>query len=333
MGTFVDPFLDTGFKRIFGTEDVSNEILCAFLNALFAEDPVLRNITSVTYRPTERVREWTGGKTIAYDVHCTTSTGHRFIIEMQANDQVYFLKRAFYYVARAVADQGHKGKKGTHTVSGYGDVMIAEEPVVETYWNYDVIPVIGVFLSDFFIDGLDRKLVTRCRFMDEEDPKPVGDYIRMIFIQMPAFTKREDECESPFEQWMYNLKNMATMQTMAFTSHQDIFNRLANVASLTQLSPEERAQYDYDLKKARDYHAEMDTARIRGMEQGIAEGRARGIAEGIAEGRAKGRAEFSLEIAVKLIATGMPDETIANLTELSIDEIKALRDKQFAKNF
>lgn len=199
MSTFVDPFLDTGFKRIFGTENVSNDILCAFLNALFAGDPVLEGIVSVTYRPTERTREWMGGKSIAYDVHCETSTGHRFIIEMQANDQVYFLQRAFYYVARAVSEQGYKGKQEPEGIEWVGDYMTTQEPEPEPYWNYNVIPVVGVFLSDFFIDGLPRKAITRCRFMDEFDHRPVGDYMRMVFIQMPAFKKRKGECETALD--------------------------------------------------------------------------------------------------------------------------------------
>ncbi|MDE7160074.1 MAG: PD-(D/E)XK nuclease family transposase [Muribaculaceae bacterium] len=348
MSIFVDPFLDTGFKRIFGTEDVSNDILCAFLNALFADDPVLSNIVSVHYRPTERTRVWNGGKSIAYDVHCETSTGHRFIIEMQANDQVYFLQRAFYYVARAVADQGYKGKQDPEGVDWAGDAAVVSEPEPETYWNYDVIPVVGVFLSDFLIEGLPRKAVTRCRFVDEQGHVPVGDYMRMVFIQMPAFRKRKDECDTPLDQWIYNLKYMPGMQTMAFTSDQAIFRRLASVASLTQLSPAERREYDYELKKTRDYYAEMATARLRGEEQGRAEGLEKGLAEGLAEGlekglaeglaeglekgRVKGRAEGiaegrlgqSLEIARNLIAMGMTDEAISAATNLPVKDVKAL---------
>lgn len=59
------------------------------------------------------------------------------------------------------------------------------------------------------------------------------------------------------------------MQTMPFTSHRDIFERLASVSSVAALSSEERMQYDYDLKKARDYKAEMSFARKQGLEAGF----------------------------------------------------------------
>ena len=61
MAKYIDPFTDTGFKIIFGKEHVSNDILRSFLNVLFEGDPVLSDIRSVEYRPTEKTREWTQG--------------------------------------------------------------------------------------------------------------------------------------------------------------------------------------------------------------------------------------------------------------------------------
>ena len=111
MTVFINPFTDTGFKIIFGTEHVSEELLVSFLNGLFADDPVLSKIKTVKYLPSERVRAWDEGKSIVYDIHCQTSTGHKFILEMQLNEQEYFLKRAFYYFCRGIAEQGYKGQK------------------------------------------------------------------------------------------------------------------------------------------------------------------------------------------------------------------------------
>lgn len=40
------------------------------------------------------------------------------------------------------------------------------------------------------------------------------------------------------------------------------------MANLATLSPAERRQYDYDLKKARDYHAELSFARKKARAEG-----------------------------------------------------------------
>ena len=83
MAKYIDPFTDTGFKIVFGLNNVSNEILKYFLNALFEGQPDFEEIVSVRYLNNENVREWIEGKTIVYDVYCETSHGHRFIVEMQ----------------------------------------------------------------------------------------------------------------------------------------------------------------------------------------------------------------------------------------------------------
>lgn len=290
MAKFIDPFTDTGFKIIFGQEHVSEELLLSFLKVLFADDPTLSNITSVRYLPSERIREWDEGKSIIYDIHCETSSGHRFILEMQLNAKELFLKRAFYYFCRSVAAQGYKGTKTLEDreqkgIVKHNDIIVGSsetelteredtkeirrEAEYKEYWDYDFVPVIAVIFSNFFIDGLEEKLVTFGKFMDAKSHTTIGDYIQSVFIQLPAFDKPKEKCTEFFDQWIYNLTHMSTMETMAFTSHQDIFNRLAQVANLATLSPAERAQYDYDLKKARDYHAEMRFVQKKAYKEGV----------------------------------------------------------------
>ena len=114
------------------------------------------------------------------------------------------------------------------------------------------------------------------------------------------------------------------MESMAFTSHQDIFNRLAKVANLATLSPAERMQYDYDLKKARDYHAEMKFARNKAYKEGREEGLEKGREEGIQQGMQQGKREAILEMARNLKALGASNDMIFNATGLSIDKINSL---------
>ena len=55
-----------------------------------------------------------------------------------------------------------------------------------------------------------------------------------------------------------------------------------------------------------------------------AEARKAGKAEGKAEGEAKGKAEGKMEVAKRLLAKGMKIEDVADVTGLSIKEIKEL---------
>lgn len=295
MATFVDPFTDTGFKIIFGKENSSNDILKEFLNDLFADQPDFEPIESLTYLNNERSRERIDDRTVIYDIMCTTHAGHRFIVEMQRQPQPHFFGRAVYYVSRAVYEQGLK-------------TGLAEN----NDWNYDVIPVVGVFFCNFYVRELGQRLVHHVRLCDTDDNKPVSNLMRYAFIQLPVFKKRQEDCVTEFDKWIYTLKNMSTMQTMPFSSHRDVFDRLARVGNVAALSAEERQQYEYDVKKARDYRAEMQFA----IDKGVAKGRA--------EGRAEGRAAEKYNIAVALKSKGVNVILISETTGLSVGEIEKM---------
>ena len=70
----------------------------------------------------------------------------------------------------------------------------------------------------------------------------------------------------------------------------------------------------------------------RKKQEGIKEGRIKGIKEamieGIKEGRKEGLKVYSKKMALYMIKKGESDEEIKKETELSLDEIKALRKKQ-----
>lgn len=319
MAQYINPLLDTGFKIIFGKENQSNEFLRSFLNDLFQDDPQLGNIEKITFLNSENSRETEIGKTIRYDIYCETNNKFRYIVEMQKEPQAYFMERAVYYVSRAFADQGR------HRDDDSG------EP-----WEYKLLPVVGVFLCNFFVPGIEKKTVCKARLADVTTAKPLTDLMCYAFIQLPAFKKSVEQCETPLEEWIYILKNMKDMQTIPFTSHRDIFDRLAKVSNVAALSENDRLQYEYDLKKARDYNAEINTAKrmaaAEGRAEGLAEGRAEGLAEGLAEGRAEGLAEGQAQgridekkiIARKMIAMGMSLSDISMATGLSEEDMDSL---------
>ena len=60
------------------------------------------------------------------------------------------------------------------------------------------------------------------------------------------------------------------------------------------------------------------------MEKGIEKGRKEGKEEGRIEGKKEGKEEGRKEFALKLLAHNYPLDEIADLTDLSIDEIKKL---------
>ena len=83
----------------------------------------------------------------------------------------------------------------------------------------------------------------------------------------------------------------------------------------------------------RDIKNSVDTAKREGiaegkeigMKEGMEKGREEGRAEGIEEGRAEGMNLRSLEIARKMLAKGMDEASIMDMTGLTAEEIKMLK--------
>ena len=65
----------------------------------------------------------------------------------------------------------------------------------------------------------------------------------------------------------------------------------------------------------------LDDRYQKGMEEGMEKGRAEGISEGIEEGMS----QRSLEIARKMLAKGMDEASIMDMTGLTAEEIKLLK--------
>ena len=79
----------------------------------------------------------------------------------------------------------------------------------------------------------------------------------------------------------------------------------------------------------RDIKNSVDTAKREGIEIGMAKGMKQGMEKGMKQGREEGRAEGmnlrSLEIARKMLAKGMDEASIMDMTGLTAEEMKLLK--------
>ncbi|MCH5302789.1 MAG: Rpn family recombination-promoting nuclease/putative transposase [Prevotella sp.] len=290
MGKFINPFTDWGFKKIFGQE-VTKDILITFLNSLLEGEHV---ITDLTFLDKEQLSETKDMRGIIYDVYCTTDKGERIIVEMQNRDQTHFIDRTTFYIAKAIANQGQKGS-----------------------WDYELDAVYGVFFMNFKSMELDNdKLRTDIVLSDKETHKMFTNKVRMIYLQLPCFTKSEAECNTLFDCFIYTLKNMEILDRMPFMAKNAVFKKLAEIADVNTLTQEEHEKYDSSIKVLRDNIAVYQGA--------IREGEIKGIEEGIKTGLAKGRQEGRIETIKMLLASGMPIEQIATALNVDIEELKAL---------
>ena len=208
MPRFINPFTDVGFKRIFGQE-VNKDLLIDFLNNLLEGE---KRVTDITFLDKELPAEFEGDRGVIYDIYCTNEDGEQFIVEMQNREQVYFRERALYYLSQAVARQGEKGVD----------------------WKFNLKAVYGVFFMNFRLkDVMPDKFRTDVVLADRDTHEPFSDKLRFIFLQLPCFTKEEDECGNDFERWIYVLKNMETLQRMPFKARKAVFEKLEKIVDIS----------------------------------------------------------------------------------------------------
>ena len=282
MGRFINPFTDVGFKIIFGQE-FSKPRLLDFLNTLLEGERV---ITNLTFLDKEQEAMFDGDRSPIYDILCETDSKEKIIVEMQNREHPNFKERMLYYASEAIVRQGERG----------------------TTWNYDIKAVYMVAFTNFVLTGYSDRLRIDVGLTDLQQGGLFSDKLRLIYLQMPCFTKEMDECENHFERWIYILKNMEILERMPWAAQNAVFRRLAEVAEVSALSKEERIKYDRALKRYRDTYNAMTGAEMKGR----------------AEGRAEGVEDNKRDNARRMKADNMSAELIAKYTGLSIETINDL---------
>ena len=88
-------------------------------------------------------------------------------------------------------------------------------------------------------------------------------------------------------------------------------------AEIAKFTPQEMREYETSKMAYRDIKNSVDTAKREGIAEGMEKGRAEGIEEGMNL--------RSLEIARKMLAKGMDEASIMDMTGLTAEEIKLLK--------
>jgi predicted transposase/invertase (TIGR01784 family) len=278
MAQRINPFVDEAFKRIFGQEP-TKDLLIDFLNSLLEGE---RKITDVRFLDKEQVRENAESRTLIYDVYCETDTGERIIVEMQNNFSVNYKKRSIYYLSRAISTQGGPGIN----------------------WQFDISAVYCISLLNFTMDAISKKFRTDVALMDMDSKELFSWDERLIYLQLPYFTKPLEQCETNFEKWIYILNHMEVLEKLPKFLQSDVFKRLAEVTDVDSLSKEERREYDLALKHYRDTRSVLAYSEQKGEK--------------------KGREERNVEIAKNLKLQQVDYSIISKATGLPLEEIERL---------
>ena len=285
---YVNFYTDFAFKKLFGTE-MNKDLLISFLNALLQGREV---VLDVNYLNTEHLGTQEYDRRAVFDVYCKNDKGEVFLVEMQKGEQQFFKDRSIYYSTFAIREQAPRGE-----------------------WNYELKGVYTIGILNFCFER-EGNYYHEVKLMDTATKEVFYDKLVFIYLEMPKFTKQENELESLFDKWLYVIRNLAALMERPRVLQEKVFAHLFEAAEIAKFSRVERYEYEESLKAYRDWFSVMATAELRGEE--------RGKEKGLKEGLEKGRIEERLRNARGLKARGVDAEIIAQVTGLSVDDILGL---------
>jgi predicted transposase/invertase (TIGR01784 family) len=242
-------------------------------------------ITSLTYLKSEHLGTTDLDRRAIFDLYCENEKGEKFIVEMQRAKQDYFKDRSLYYATFPIQEQAKRGE-----------------------WNYQLNSVFSIAITDFIFDDSEinkTKLLHDVRLIETETQKIFYDKLRFIYVEIKKFDKKLEEIETHFEKWLYVLKNLAKLDSIPTKLQEKIFKKLFQIAEIAQFDEKQLQLYRDSEKNYLDFTASLETS--------------------FKEGKIEGKIERDIEIAKNMIRKGFDNETIAEVTGLSTEQIEALR--------
>ena len=274
MSKYINPYTDFGFKKLFG-EEANKDLLIDFLNQLL---PQHHQIATLKFRNPEIMGEMVHERKAIFDIHCEAQSGEKFIVEMQKAKVNFFKDRSLFYATIPIREQAKKGE-----------------------WDFRLTPVYMIAILDFQYDEQEeRQKFLRSVKLKDQDGDVFYDKLTFKFIQMPLFTKGENELESHFDKWIYLLKKLESFDEIPKILDEPIFERAFEVAELAKMTPQQYEQYQESLLTYIEVKEVVKTA------------------------EADGEKKKAFEIAKELKEDGFSSDKIMKYTGLSKDEIDEL---------
>jgi predicted transposase/invertase (TIGR01784 family) len=287
---FVNPTNDVAFKKIFGNEE-KKEILISFLNAVLdlTGDHEIEDITILNPYQTPKIEAL---KDTLLDVKARDKRGITFIVEMQIEYTVGLKKRFLYYTAKEYVAQIERG---------------------EDYPHLNQVIFIGILDFNAFRG---QNYLTRHVLLNTETHEQELEDLELNFIELPKFTKQEEELETVLEKWVYFIKNAGDLKMIPASADIRPLRTAYEVANHFSWKREDLEVYENRGVKIQDERGALQHA----LEKGIQQGEQRGLQKGIQQGEQ----QKAIAVARAMLVEGLDPALITKMTGLTAAELATL---------
>ena len=287
-GKYLDPKADLTFKLVFGEHP---DLLMSLLNSLLPLDPD-GQITEVEYLAPEMVPENPGKKYSVVDVLCTDQKERQFIVEMQFYWNPFFQQRVLLNASKAIVKQLDQGEdyrliQPVYCLSLVNEVGFESGPD-EFYHDYAIV--------------------------NTEHPERRIEGLHLVFVELPKFKPKTIAEKKMAVLWLRFLTEIGnnSEEVPAELLENELTCKALSIVEKSAMSEGQLYAYERFWRAVIDEQAILEGGYLKGRE------------EGRKEGREEGAKNMALDTARKMKADGMPADTIAKYTGLTIETVNNL---------
>ena len=151
--------------------------------------------------------------------------------------------------------------------------------------------------------------------------------MHFTFIELPKFTPHSIADKRMMVLWLRFLTeiNSNTKEIPADLLNDPEIGKAVEELEISGFTDAELRAYDKFWDSVSVERTLLDDRYQKGREEGKEEGIAEGMEKGMEQGMKQGMSQRSLEIAKKMLAKGMDEATVMDMTGLSAEEMKLLK--------
>ena len=168
----------------------------------------------------------------------------------------------------------------------------------------ELLPVIFVGILNFELFN-NKNYLSHQLILDSETYAHELKHLEFHFIELSKFNKTEAQLDNILDKWVYFLKNAEALEKVPNALKEAEFTDAFGVLARSNWSNKELLEYDQYLDIWRSEAGRTESAEERGL--------------------AKGKIETKIEIAIDMLKANFDVEVIAQMTRLSIEQIKELK--------
>ena len=231
----------------------------------------------MSYLPLEQLCVLPNDKNAVIGVCCKNSEGSYILVEIQ-NALPFFIK------ARSLF----------HSMSFIGNLA------PQGFFDNKIKAVYTITLLGCTLDDDSKSYLHEVVLYDKVLQAQFSENLAYYYLELPKFTKNEDELETIQDKWMYAIKNLQDLKDKPSSLTETVFTRFFEIAKIDNFSEKEKAAYQSSLMKMWNRCATFESS----------------YTEGLKLGKEVGAEQAKVEVAIKMKESGFDHEVIFKATGL-----------------